>query len=335
MFHFASPWMLLLLAVPALLLWRRGRGAAVPHPDLRLLEGLSGGTSWPARHGMFTLHILTLVMLAVALAGPRWPDLRTRLDTDGIALMMAVDVSGSMAERDFVWEDEAVSRLEAVQRLFSLFVAGGRAGETRFEGRAADLVGLVRFATRPEVACPLTLQHRTLLGMLEAEQPRATPGEGETNISDALALALSRLKAAGPRRKVLVLLTDGEHNVVAPASGWTPRQAAQVAASLGVAVHAIDAGSDDLKPGESPAARANAVETLKDIAQITGGEYLPASDTRALAAALRRIDRLERSTITSFQYRRYHEGYPWFGLASFVLFVLAEVLGRTVWRRLP
>ena len=80
--------------------------------------------------------------------------------------------------------------------------------------------------------------------MLDAEQPRSMTGESETNISDAVALGLARLRAAGARRKVLVLLTDGEHNVSTPRSGWSPRQAAQIAASLDVPIYTIDAGSD-------------------------------------------------------------------------------------------
>jgi Ca-activated chloride channel family protein len=288
--------------------------------------------------------------LVLALAGPRWPDLRTRIDTEGIALVMAVDVSGSMAERDFDWDGEPVSRLEAVKKVFRLFVTGGRGADgARFEGRPTDLVGLVTFATRPEKSCPLTLSHSAPLSLLEAEEPRSLPGESETNLSDALTLGLHRLQSAGTRRKVLVLLTDGEHNVPQPRSGWTPRQAAQVAASLGVPVYTIDAGGSGaagVGPGEapptsiprsasSPEVRAQAVQTLKDIARISGGRYFTAHDTASLLEACRTIDRLERTDIHSFQYRRYHEAYPWLGLASFVFFVTALTLDLTVWRRLP
>src|SRR5262249_4215093 len=176
-----------------------------------------------------------------------------------------------------------------------------------------------------------------LLTTVEAEQVRGVAEESETNISDAIAYGLARLRPAGARRKVMVLLTDGEHNVIDTKSGWSPRQAAQVAASLGVPIYTIDAGSDpDISsPGEPRESREAAISTLKDIAAVTGGEYLPASDTKALAAAMRRIDQLERTPIVSFQYRRYHEGYPWFALAAFVLFVVAEALNRTLWRRLP
>jgi Ca-activated chloride channel homolog len=346
MFHFAfSAYLLLLLVVP-LLAWRhlRQRRLAVPHPAVGLFSDLPVGRASLARFGSLVLRLLALGLIVVALAGPRWPDLRTRLEADGIALMMVVDASGSMGERDFTWDGEPISRFDAVKRVFRLFVAG-TGGEqlpdgswARFEGRPTDLVGLVTFATRPEVACPLTLGHSTLFRRLEAEQPRSLPGESETNLSDAVTLALTRLRAAGTRRKVLVLLTDGEHNVLKTVSGWTPLQNAQIAASLEVPIYTIDAGSD-LPPaeGEGPtaASRAQAVQTLRELALVTGGRYFAARDTAALVAACQIIDRLERTTIASFQYRRYHEAYPWLALGAFVLFVLALTLERTVWRRLP
>ena len=186
-----------------------------------------------------------------------------------------------------------------------------------------------------------------LLRLLDDEQPRSIPGESETNISDAVALGLHRLQNAGPRRKVLVLLTDGEHNVPNPRSDWTPRQAAQIAASLDVPIYTIDAGGGDgvAEPGapgaadgvgESPAlARERAVRTLEDMAKITHGQYFRAGDTAGLLDACRAIDRLERTDVKSFEYRKYHEGYPWFAGAALLLFALTLALDLTFWRRLP
>jgi Ca-activated chloride channel family protein len=114
---------------------------------------------------------------------------------------MLVDVSGSMGERDFVWDGEAVSRLDAVKRVFRLFVEGGKSGErtaggivpTAFEGRPTDEIAMVTFATRPETICPLTLSHSAMLHMLDDEWPRSVPGESTTNLSDAITLGLDRL----------------------------------------------------------------------------------------------------------------------------------------------
>jgi Ca-activated chloride channel family protein len=201
----------------------------------------------------------------------------------------------------------------------------------------------VTFATRPETACPLTLSHSVLLRLLDAEQPRRIPGESETNISDAVAMGLHRLRSAGPRRKVLILLSDGEHNVPQPQSGWTPRQAAQVANGLHIPVYTIDAGGPGASSAEGTAERASspgetrvaAVRTLQEMAQITHAQSFQAHDTKSLLNACRAIDALERTEIQSFQYRRYHEAYPWFSLAAFVLFGLSLGLERTVWRRVP
>ncbi len=347
---FASPGLLLLaLAVPPLVWWwLRRRRPALRFPSAGLLSTLPAGRARAARLGGALFRGTALCLGVVALAGPRTPDLHTRIDTEGVALFMALDVSGSMAERDFDWHGEPASRLEAAKNVFRLFVEGGPApgeeGRT-FEGRPTDLVGLVTFATRPETVCPLTLSHTVVLKMLDAEEPRSVPGESETNLSDAVAVALERLEHAGRRRKVLVLLTDGEHNVVAPPSGWTPRQAAAVAAGLGVPVYAIDAGGSgaDAAPRASDAAatstpaatREAAVRSLREIARVSGGRYFAAGDTDALLDACKKIDALEREPISSFQYRRYHDLSPWPGLAAFALWALALGTEVTVWRRVP
>ena len=152
-------------------------------------------------------------------------------------------------------------------------------------------------------------------------------------------LGLHRLQSAGPRRRVLLLLSDGEHNVAQTQSGWTPRQAAQVAANLGVPIYAIDAGGETNSERERPpvtaAQRTEGIRTLQEVARISKGRYFQARDTATLLDVCRQIDRLERSEIESFQYRRYYEGYPWFGLASFVLLAGLFVLERTVWLRVP
>jgi Ca-activated chloride channel family protein len=319
----------------------RQRRGAVRHPAASRLVGLPPGRSRLAFWGGTALRLLALLGLVVAAAGPRWPDLKTRITTEGIAIVMVADVSGSMATRDFDWQRRPVTRLEAVKNVFRLFVAGGDAPGGHIEGRPTDQIGLVVFGTRPDTACPLTLSHSALLRLMDEQQPRSIPGESETNISDALALGLHRLRHAGPRRKVVILLSDGEHNVPAPSSGWKPRQAAQIAASQHVPVYVIDAAGTGVsveEPGakeNSLALREAAVRTLQGIAQISGGQYFRADNTAALLEVYRQIDRKERASIESFQFRRYHEGYPWLGLASFVLFAGALALDMTVWRRIP
>ena len=270
------------------------------------------------------------VLSNVALAGPRWPDLRTRVPTEGIAIEVVIDVSGSMNERDFIWHDERVTRLEAARRVLRLFVNGGEApGGERLPGRDNDLIGLITFSARPDVVCPLTLSHSVLLGALDAQEAQAE----DTNIGDAIAWGLVRLESAGRRPKVMVLLSDGEHNVPPPA--YKPRQAAQLAASQKVRIYAIDVGGAVGGNAEPGADRDGARQTLEAVAQITGGRYFPANDTASLLRVCQEIDRLERQPVESFQYRRYYEAYPWFGLASLVFLMTAGVLDLSFWRRLP
>jgi Ca-activated chloride channel family protein len=277
--------------------------------------------------------------LILGLAGPRWPDASTRIPTEGIAIAMVVDVSGSMAETDFTWQGDKVSRLDAVKKVFRLFVEGGAGpGGERLEGRSNDLISLVVFGTHPEGVCPLTLNHGVLLQLLNEELPRGAL-EGQTNIGDAIAWGLHGLRSAGPRRSVLILLTDGEHNVPPPA--LKPRQAAQLAGNLGVPIYVIDAGGDAPAAAEagvkesSAADRMSARKTLQEVAKITAGQAFEAQDGKTLLEACTRIDQLERQRIESFQYRRYHEGFVWFGLVTFMGWVLVCALEMTVWRKVP
>jgi Ca-activated chloride channel family protein len=336
---------MLLLAVPPLVWYwlRRGRGA-LRYPSAAVLTGLPAGRSVLARRAGAGLRAAALVLIVIALAGPRWPDIGSRVPTEGIAINLVLDVSGSMAERDFTWKDsttgkeEQISRLEAVKRAFRLFVAGGDGPDgEHLAGRDNDLLGLITFATRPETACPLTLSHSVLLKILEEQEPRSIPEEARTNIGDALAWGLYRLQSAGSRRKVLVLLTDGEHNIPPPA--LKPRQAAQLAGNLSVPVYVIDAGSDappdkNAEDG-SVVDRLNTKKSLQEVARISHGRYFAAQDARSLIEVCGQIDELERQQIESFQYQRYHEGYAWPGLAALGLLVTVAGLEMTFWRRIP
>ena len=333
---FSHPWLLLLLlAVPLLAWWRlRHRRPALRFSDARLFAGLPPGRARYARRLDAALHAAALLALIVALAGPRRP-LPMPIQTEGIAIVLAVDVSGSMREIDFEWNGVQISRLEAVKRAFGLFVAGGTgpAGQP-FAGRPADLIGLVTFATYPESAAPLTLTHPVLIQLLEAEQGRPID-ESQTNIGDAIAEALLRLDDAGDRRKVLILLSDGEHNFPGPESAptWTPRLAAQRAKDLGVPIYAIDAGSD--AGASDPAARAAGLAGMQEVAAMTDGRAFSARDGDALLGACREIDRLERRPIQSFRYRRYHDVHTPFGLVAVLLLLAGRLFDATVGRRIP
>ncbi len=333
---FAKPlWLLTLLLVPLLAWWQlRRRGPAVRYSDINLVLSLpSGRGPWVRRAGA-GLRAAGLTFLIVALAGPRWPDPGTRIPTEGIAISMIVDVSGSMANPDFVWENQPISRLDAVKKAFRLLVDGGRGpGGRQLDGRPHDLIALVVYATRPETACPLTLDHAALLRILDMQEPRTLVTEATTNTGDAIAWAVHGLHNSRTKRQVIILLTDGEHNVLPPA--LKPRQAAQLAGNLHIPIYAILAAGDSGPDSKGSDEALKAKQALQDVARITTGRFFQAADTDGLLEVCKQIDRLERQEIESFQYRRYYEGYPWFGAASLLAWVLVFVLEATVWRKIP
>lgn len=344
--EFAQPlaWGLL----PAVVLWlfwqARRRRYALPFPDLRLLAELPvGRVRWGNRLSL-ALQAWVLLAALLAVANPRWPDRKTRIPTQGIAILFVIDVSPSMDRPDFVWQasEPRISRLEAAKRAFRLFVEGGTAVDgTVFRGRPSDQIGLVTFARQPRTVCPLTLSHSVMLNALDRLQ-RASVLDSSTNIGDALAAGLLELDRIATGRKVLILLSDGQHEVrvedewgLGPTRDDSaekplfPRQAAQLAANLQVPIYALDCGGPvEPKPVGAEAIReaknrAAGRQILQDISRMTGGQYWEAFDGAGLRSAYQAIDQLEREEIRSFRYRRYHESRPWC--------ILAALLGFVVW----
>lgn len=329
---FANPWALvLLLTLPALAWqWRRRSRAALTFPSNAALLSLPPGRSRGAERGGLWLRILGMAALVVGLAGPRWPDEGTRIPAEGISIALVLDASHSMSETDFRWGEQLLTRFDGVKKIFRLLAEGGTGlqGEA-FAGRPQDLLALVPFATRPETACPLTLDHAALLQILDAEEPRSVITEATTNPGDAIAWALAALQKAPTRRCAIILLTDGESNVPPPA--LTPRQAAQLAGNLRVPIYAIDAAPAQDDKGDA----VKAADTLREIATLTQGRYFRATDGAELTQALHAIDQLERDVIQSFQYRRYDERYPWLVLAALACWLAVVGLESTWWRKIP
>jgi Ca-activated chloride channel homolog len=339
--RFANPEFLWLSPLALILAWwwaHRSRPALL-FSDVSLFGGRRGGRAWRAIWGGAALRGLTCLALVLACAGPRRPDERTRLPAEAIAIVMAVDVSGSMSE-PVPWAigEPPISRLDAARRAFKLFVFGGAAPDgTSFEARSSDQVGLVAFAAIPQTVCPLTLNHASvLLKQVDALEPKGGIDAG-TNIGDAIAEAVIRLEAtAGAKRKVVVLLSDGEHTQSTDES-HTPRRAAQLAANLSFPIYTIDAGGDlpATADPETIASREIGRKTLRDVAEMTGGKAFAATDGAAMLAAFREIDALERAPVETFQYRRYFEYYAWCAAAAVVFLLVTHLLDRSRWRAIP
>ena len=336
------------LAVLVAWWWLRRPRPALRFSDVSAFGRGSGRRATLAEWIGAALRGLACLLLIVACAGPRTPDLKTRLPAEGIAMMMAMDVSGSMGAADVFWIPDAppVSRLEAAQRSFKLFVGGGEAPDgTTFEARSGDTVGLVTFAAVPQTVCPLTLNHSVLFKVVDELRPRSGVDAG-TNIGDSLVEGIARLDAVASRKraKVLILLSDGEHNIFkedvpnAKKAGidrtMRPREAAQLAANLGIRIYTIDTGGDvpPNAPADAAKQRLDGRAALRAVAEMTGGKSFAATSGPELLAAYREISTLEKSEEAAPIYRRYYEYYSLCAGLALVLLLAAHALDRTLWR---
>ncbi|MFO0960791.1 MAG: VWA domain-containing protein [Isosphaeraceae bacterium] len=290
------------------------------------------GLSWPTLGGFgprgfrarlawlpIVARALALACLAVAMARPRTVGGQSRVGGQGVAIVVALDRSGSMGAEDFPGADGLTSRLRAAVRTFRDFAAK----------RPDDLVGLVAFANDPDVACPLTLDHRALVESAEALRS-ARAGEDGTNLGDAIAWGLDLLRAASPGRKVLVLITDGRDR---PSVGETPplapEAAAELARDLGIRLYTIAIG-DPGGEGEGPN-----LALLEQLARVGGGRSFVAADEPTLAGIYGELDQLERSPVRGLVRTRYREGFaPWVA-AAIGLLAADCLLTWTRLRRLP
>ncbi len=274
-----------------------------------------------------------VVVLAIALAGPRTGDATSRFHRKGIAIVMLVDRSGSMQARDFVRDDTSVSRLDVVKQVFKDFGAS--------PNRESDLLGLVSFARYADGLCPLTLDHDNLLIILEQLEIVSLRSEDGTAVGEGLGLAVERLRSQDTKSKVIILLTDGVSN----AGDLDPLQAADLAAQYGIKVYAIGAGSTGYAPVPVAGPGGRVVlqrafveideETLRAIAERTGGRYFHAADAAALEGVIEEIDRLERSEIAEIRYLEYEHHYAGFVSAALLLIAASALLSGSVFRRLP
>ena len=328
----ADPWLLLLLGTLLLLLPRRRRAAreaAVRYPSLDVLRAVAPGGAGTRRALLGLLRAVVLGLAVVALARPQLGTAETTVHREGVDVVLAVDVSGSMLAEDFTIDGKRSSRLDAVKDVVRQFVAD----------RPQDRIGLVLFAGRPYTQAPLTLDHGWLLQNLA----RASVGmiEDGTAIGSALAAATNRLRASTAPSKFVVLLTDGQSN----AGNITPETAAEAAAALGIKVYTVGAGSRGMAPFPMKDFFGNTVyrpmqvdidePTLEQIAQKTGARFFRATDFESLRQVYEEIDRAEKAPFEAPEFLDYREAYPWLLWPALALLLLEIGLGETVLRKLP
>lgn len=290
-YQFGSPWWLLLLLVIPVLIVLRGRWGAAPamtFPGVALLRGL--GTHTRSRMGGFGLNLLHLGLISaiIALARPQEVVSYEETKTDGLAIVVACDVSLSMLIDDFYIGGTRVNRLAAAKRVLRDFI----------KGRPNDRIGIVAFAGAPYTPCPPTLDHDWLLENMDRVQTGIM--ENGTAIGSGIGTAALRLKDQKVPSKVILLLTDGANN----SGKLSPQEAAKLAATLGIRIYTISIGT----PGHHLIRLPNGqiidsgreefdVETLQEVARIGRGNFYRAENLAGLEHVFKTIDGLEKTEI--------------------------------------
>lgn len=327
-FGFAQPWTLLLLPLLALLLWLlRGRERALTHSRAGVLASLTGGGARLLAKLPAWLRIGALVALIFALAGPRTGAAVVDVDAEGIAIVLALDISSSMLAEDFAPDN----RLTVAKRQVRDFV----------RGRSFDRIGLVAFAGEALTQVPITIDYDVLYQSLDQLRAGAGLLEDGTAIGTAIATAANRLRRAPGESRVMILMTDGENN----RGEIDPLTAAQAAAALDIRIYTIGVGSEGVAPipvatGPFGVQYANLPvsiddELLTQIAETSGGRYFRATNPEALDSVYQQIDQLERSSVEVSRYVSYTPRYLPFLLLATLLLGLEWSLRASRFGRVP
>ncbi len=331
---FAHPYLLLLLLVLPLVAWLRARRAEPPAFVYSSLQLFRPVLEIAARERVAlpaALRWLALACLLIALAQPRLTRSEMpRATASGVDIVVAFDLSGSMAAEDFQVRGQRINRVEMAREVLKQFIAR----------RPNDRIGLVAFATEAYIACPLTLDHEFLLQNLERLGP-GTINPNQTAIGSALSTAVNRLWDTPARSKLIVLMTDGQNN----AGKIAPLTAAEAARALRIRVYTIGIGTRGVAPmpvfmggrkvGYQPAPVDIDEETLQKIADLTGGKYYRADNAERFREIYDEIDRLEKTEVEVKRFVQHTELFPQLVLAGLVLLLLELVLAHTAYRRLP
>ncbi len=340
MSRLADPWVLAALG-PIWLLWalawwllpawsrRRGRTPALRYSALGRLAAAASSSAGPRiRRAVKALRLVAVALLIVAMARPQVGRRLTQVSSQAVDIVLALDASGTMAALDLDAErplGERRNRLEVAADVVARFV----------EARPEDQIGLVVFGEEAFTLCPLTLDHEIVRTFLERVEI-GMAGDA-TAVGSALGVAAKRLRDSPARSKVVVLLTDGRSN----AGVLSPRKAAEVASALGIKIYAVGVGSRGLAPMVNREGRVVEVEvdideeSLREVADLTGGLFFRAEDTAGLEEVYRRIDELEKTEVTSTSIMEYEDLYPRLLTPALLLLLLEGALVATRYRRLP
>jgi Ca-activated chloride channel family protein len=330
---FCNPLLLVLIVffLPAAIyftIYRKGTGHVI-FSSSETIKKLKPAFFYRYRHTPAILRLVVIVLLVMALARPQHGNEQTKVTTEGIDIVLTVDISGSMLAEDFEIGGKRYNRLYVVKQVVKDFI----------QKRVNDRIGLVVFAGRAYTQCPMTLDYNMLLQLLEKAEIGMI--EDGTAIGSAIGSSVDRLKNTKAKSKVIVLLTDGRNN----AGEIDPFTAAELARALNVKIYTIGAGTKGLAPFPAVDLFGNRVmrqvkididdNTLGEIAKITDGKYYRATDTNSLKEIYNQIDKLEKTETEVTQYTEYNELFHYFLLPAFGLLLVELGLRKTRFRKIP
>ena len=327
--HFASPyylWLLVLLVPMAgYYVWRTLQGgAAIQISSVRGVANAPRTVRYYLRHLPFVLRAAAFALLVVALARPQDIEQNVSTNTEGIDIMLTIDVSGSMLARDF-----KPDRITAAKEVAGSFIAD----------RYGDRIGLVAFAGEAFTQSPLTTDQSTLQTLLS--RIRSGLIEDGTAIGNGLATAINRLRESDAKSKVVILLTDGVNN----RGEITPMTAAEIARAQNIRVYTIGVGTEGMAPYPAVDMFGNITyvkqkveideKTLTAMADRTGGKYFRATDNAKLKAIYDEINQLEKSRVEVLEHISYHELFLVWVLAALGVLLAEFLLSNLVLKRIP
>ena len=319
----AYPYMLLLLLlIPALLWWRaHRRGPAVNFPDGALLKKLPVSVAVRLQPVLTALYAAGLVCLIVAIARPQRGLQESLVNTEGVDIVLLLDLSTSMETPDFSHNGQRQTRIESAKQVISDFVSK----------RKDDRIGMVGFAALPYSIGPLTLDHSWLIQRLDGL--RTGMLEDGTAIGDAIAAAVNRLRDSKARSRIVILLTDGINN----RGELTPENAAQAAAALGIRIYTIGVGGGlPVQHGFFTVPPQEMDETsLRRIAGLSRAQFFRARDLKTLEEVYARIDQLEKTEIEMRQFTRFEEKAGGWLIAALIFLTLEKALTLSRFGRFP
>ena len=317
---------LFLLLIPLIgwYIWRNKKlGASLQFSSLMGFARIPKNWKYYFRHSVFVSFLLSLSFLIAALARPQSSNSWQNVTTEGIDIVIALDISSSMLAMDF-----QPNRIEAAKDVAIKFISG----------RPNDKIGLVVFSGESFTQCPLTTDHAAVVNLFTNIESGMI--EDGTAIGNGLATAVSRLKESNAVSKVIILLTDGENN----RGEIAPVTAAELAKTYGIRVYTIGVGTigNAPYPIQTPfGVQVRDVEvkideaTLQKIAETTDGKYFRATNNNKLAEIYKEIDKLEKSKIDVTQYSKKDEQYLRFALLGTLFLILAVALKTTIFRNIP